>query len=397
MRRGLSLIMLIAAVAGGIPAASQDFNGSLTTSLGWYWASTELIGLPQSFVGKLGGTIGDPEAPAAQYAARLKVDYDPATAASSLELGEAWIKLFAGPFDLSLGNQVVAWGSTDVFTPSDVANPKDLSLPVDPVKIPVPLARLVYNGSSFSIDLVAQPFWVAAGLPAARWLPENPLSFITPTGPDAVGMTWANMGYGGRMQASLGVLQGLDLGITAYHGRSSTMTTTVTYVGPVPTAVTLSYDPFTLLALDATLAPGGSLILRTEWGYKTLRDTSLLEPVAAAASLQGVTGLEFRLGQVQLIGEYVLDWAKDPQGAGDTSDHSLVAIVSWEGGGRASLKAAGIYKFDGGGTIVPQFSYTLADGLKLELGLYCFFGASDSTYGAWKDNSLGKLSLSYSF
>lgn len=394
MRRGLFFLTLATIIALGSPVAAQDFNGSLATALGWYWGSAELIALPQSFVAKLGGTIGDPDAPAAQYSAKLKVDYDPGTAAAGLGLGEAWIKLFAGPFDLSFGNQAVAWGSTDVFTPSDVANPKDLSLPVDPVKIPVPLARLVLNGSSFSVDLIAQPFWVAGINPGSRWVAAPP---FTPTGPAAVETTWANVGYGGRIQASLGLLQGLDLGLTAYHGRSPTPTATLTYTGPFPTGITLSYDPFTLLGLDATLAPGGSLILRTEWGYKTLRDTSLLEPEAAAASLQGVSALEFRLGQVQLIGEYVLDWAKDPQGAGDTIDQSIVAIVSWEGGGRASLKAAGIYKFDGGGTIAPQFSYTLADGLKLDCGLYFFFGASDSTYGAWKDNSLGKLSISYSF
>lgn len=394
MRRAWTLIVVMIMVGGALPGAAQDFGGSLETRLGWYWGSPDLISLPSSFVAKLGGKIGDPEAPAAQYAARLRVDYDPATAAASLDLGEAWIKVFAGPFDLSLGKQVVAWGSTDVFTPSDVANPKDLGLPVDPVKIPVPLARLVYNGNSFSVDLVAQPFWVASINPGSRWVTVPALP-VTP--PAAVETTWENMGYGGRIQASLGLLQGLDLGLTAYHGLSSTTTATLTYTGPFPTGITLSYDPFTLLAFDATFALGGSFIVRTEWGYKTLNDTNPLEPAAGAASLQGVSGLEFRLGQVQLIGEYVLDWAKDPKGAGDSLDHTVVGIVSWEGGGRLSLKAAGIYKFDGGGTIVPQLSYTLADGLKLDCGLCFFLGSSASTYGAWKDNSLGKLSLSYAF
>jgi hypothetical protein len=394
MKRVWLSVLFVILFGWGLPLAAQEFNGSLETRLGWYWSAPDLISLPQSFVAKVSGTIGDPDQPAAQYAARLKVDYDPATASASLALGEAWLKLIAGPFDLSFGNQVLAWGSTDVFTPSDVVNPRDLGLPVDPVKIPVTLARLVYNGSVLSIDLVAQPFWVASVIPGSRWtvVPALP---VTP--PPPMGLTWANMAYGGRLQASLGLLQGLDLGLTAYHGRSPTTTATILFTGPIPTGLALTYDPFTLLAFDATLAPGGSLVLRTEWGYKTLRDSNPFEPEAAAASLQGVSGLEFRLGQVQVIAEHVLDWAKDPAGAGDTLEHSVVAILSWEGGGRASLKAAAIYKFDGGGTIVPQFSYTLADGLKLDCGLYFFFGATDSTYGAWKDNSLGKVSLSYSF
>jgi hypothetical protein len=387
-------IMFVTILGGGLSLAAQDFGGSLESRLGWYWSSPDLIALPQSFAAKVSGTIGDPELPSAQYSARLRVDYDPAAAAASLELGEAWLKLIAGPFDLFVGNQVVAWGSTDVFTPGDVVNPQDLGLPVDPVKMPVPLARLVYNGRSLSIDLVAQPFWVASIMPGSRWttVPSLP---VTP--PPAVELAWENMAFGGRIQASLGLLQGLDLGLTAYHGRSPTTTATITYTGPVPTGISLSYDPYTMLAVDATFAPGGSLILRTEWGYKTLRGTNPLEPVAGAASLQGVSALEFRLGQVQVIGEYVLDWAKDPDGAGDSLEHSVVAILSWEGGGRASLKAATIYKSDGGGTVVPQFSYTIADGLKFDCGLYLFFGALDSTYGAWKDNSLGKLSLTYSF
>jgi hypothetical protein len=397
MKRAGIILALSTILAGGAALGAQSFGGSLETRLGWYWAAPDLLPLSQVFEGKAEGKVGDPDLPAAQYSATIKAAYDPTTAATSLELGEAWIKLFAGPLDISLGNQVVAWSVSDAFTPSDVANPLDLSLPVDREKMPMPMGRLVYNGSSFTVDLVAQPYWVAAVLPGEKWQPANPLSALPVTN-NVPEFAWDDVAYGGHLKASLGLLQGLDLGLTFYRARLSTPRASVVLDGTyTPIGIDLDYDRFTLVGTDAVLAPGGGLLLKTEWGYTTLRDSSLLKPEAGAASLEGVSGFEYNIGGVQLIGEYVLDWAKGSATAADTIDHSLVLIGSTDLGSRANLKVAGIYKSDGSGTLAPQCSYTLADGLQLKGETFIFFGTSDSTYGAWKDNSFGRLSLKYSF
>ncbi|MEI6874564.1 MAG: hypothetical protein WCL50_05465, partial [Spirochaetota bacterium] len=194
------------------------------------------------------------------------------------------------------------------------------------------------------------------------------------------------------------ILQGLDVGLTAYRGRSYTPTSTVNFTGPYPSSVTLSYDRLTLLGADLVLAPAGSLLLKTEWGYRTVRDSSLIEPEAGAASLQGVSGFEYRLFGVQIIGEHVLDWTKGSSAEGDTLRHSAVGIVTAEIGERTTVKAAAIHEFkDQSGMVAPQVTYTIADGLQLNCALFFFYGKQGSTYGAWKDNSLGRLSLKYAF
>jgi len=389
----LSFIVIMISALGGFLAA-QDFSGSIEARLGWYWGSKELAPLAQVFSGAVAGKVGEADQPAAQYEAGLEVSYDPATALSTPELGEAWVKFFAGPFDISVGNQVVAWGGSDVFVPSDAVNPVDLSLPVDPAKMPVPMGRLVYNGDFLTLDLVAQPYWISPRLPGAPW--AQPLQISTEFA--AVDPSWDNVSYGGHLKASLGLLQGLDIGLTAYRGRDYRPTATVILDASYnPVSITLSYDRLTLLAADLVFAPGGGLLLKTEWGYRTLRDSSLLEPEAGAAKVQGVSGFEYRLGGVQLIGEHVLDWAKGGAAGGDSVKQSLVGIASLDLGSRTNLKVAAIYDLDGDGMVGPQASYTLADGLKLEGSAFLFFGASDTTYGAWKDNSLGRFSLKYSF
>jgi hypothetical protein len=259
--------------------------------------------------------------------------------------------------------------------------------------MPVPLGRLVFNGSRFSIDLVAQPFWVAPSLPTVPWVAASPL----PVAVEAIGPSWENLAYGGHLKASLDILQGLDLGLTAYRGRSYSPSSTIDYTGSSGPSILLSFDRLTLVGADLVLAPGAGLLLKTEWGYRTLRDSSLIKPEPGAASLQGVSGLEYSLGGVQFIGEFVLDWAKGSVVTGDSLDHSLVLIATTTAGSRLSLKLAGIYKSDRSGMIAPQLSYTLADGLQFDCGIFWFLGTSDSTYGAWADNSLGRASLTYSF
>lgn len=52
------------------------------------------------------------------------------------EPGKTYAKLFLDDFDLGVGNQIVAWGSTDGFNPVDVINPRDLSFPFASEKRP---------------------------------------------------------------------------------------------------------------------------------------------------------------------------------------------------------------------------------------------------------------------
>jgi len=391
----LALAAMVSAVAG---AAAQEFSGSVEARAGFYFDDADLEPRTQELEGRVDGKIGDADMPRAQYSARLAVEYDPASGETSVELGEAWIKLFEGPFDICLGNQIVAWSVSDVFYPSDVVNPWDLSVPIDRKKMSVPLARIILNGDAFSIDLVAQPYWIAGKMPASRWLSAEQASLASlahdETLDEVPDFSWDNVAVGCHAKATIDLLQGLDLGATFYRGRSSSPTGVgFVYTGPYPTGYYYVYDRATLFGADLTLAPGGDFLLKTEWAYTTLGDASLISPGAGEASAQGVAAIEYTLGTAQIVGEYVFDWEKGS--AEDTVSHSVVGAFSWESGSRASVKVAGAYDFaDGGsGMVSPQASYTLADGLSASCELFFFFGDSETEYGAYSDNDLGRISL----
>jgi hypothetical protein len=404
MKRAAIAAALAAFLCAALGAA--DFGGYVETRAGWYWGSSELVSpMYQLLEGGVSGKVGDAEAPRAQYLAKVDLEYDPtagdSTTAATLRLGEAWIKIFEGPLDLSFGNQIVAWSISDGYWPSDVVNPWDYSLPMDPQRIPVPLGRVVLNGANYSIDLVAQPFWTESILPNPRWMPpsESALAALPhDTSLDAKpDFSWDSVGYGGHLKASFELLQGLDLGATYYRGKSSAPTGPgFTYSGMYPSGYYYLFDRSTLVGADLTLSPGGGILLKSEWGYTTLGDTDLLAPEDGKASAQGVSGFEYTIGTAQLEGEYVLDWTK---GATEAFAHEAIGILTWSIDDRTEAKLAADYEFSGKGGFMlsPQGSYTIADGLKAGVEAYFFFGDKATIFGSYSGNDLATLSLKYSF
>lgn len=398
----------IAGVAFCALALSQglgavEVSGSIQTGIGMYWNSTDIVAPQyQTLEGKVSGKVGSEDAPTAQYLGSVDFKYDPAAATTRLELGETWIKLFAGPFDLSFGNEIVSWSVSDAVWPSDVVNPYDLSLPVDPEKVASPMARAEVSVGPLSLDVVAQPFWVGSTLPGARWLPadESALASLAhnSSADETPAFSWENTGLGGHAKLSLDFLQGLDFGLTCHRGYSPTPTgIALAYSGYYPTGYHYVYDRSTYLGADLSLSPGAGFLLKTEWGYTNLDDNDVFAPVAGKTSLEGVGGVEYTVGTIQLEAEYVFDWAKGSPD--DTYRHRAVGILTWSVDDRADLKLAGIYDFSDSGSFVAsaQGSYRLADGLSLTGAVYAFFGADDTSYGSYADNSQGRVGLKYSF
>ena len=66
-----------------------------------------------------------------------------------LSLKEAWFSLYAGDFDLVLGQQIVTWGQADGNNPTDNVNPRYVgtrdATTTDEKKIPVPMVNVTWN------------------------------------------------------------------------------------------------------------------------------------------------------------------------------------------------------------------------------------------------------------
>ena len=392
---------------------AQTFSGSLKSDLGSYFNSGDILSfsqdVPQEFEGKVEGKVGNPDAPDAQYSAAIRVSFNPTTATTVVSLREAWLKAFLGPVDLSIGNQIVAWGSTDIFTPVDVVNAQDYTLPLSPEKMPELMARAILNGNRFSIDLVFVPFWNGDTLPGPRWfgsalpLPPGVSLSIVQTPPAA---TWDNVQFGGRFQASLDWLQGVDVGLTCYRGLNTLPANSFSFGGANSQTVTLTptatpgqftavYNRYTLVGVDGDVALGSGLLLRTELGYKAFNDTSFFSPAAGSGAAEWAVAGEYTFLGIRTIGEFVLDWTKGTPD--DTYAETFVLIASTDIGSRFSLKALGGWNLDGSGFVSPQVSYIIADGLQAELKVFFFLGDVSTTFGQFRDNNYGEVTMKFAF
>lgn len=404
------LIICASVLAASLGA--QGFSGSVGSGARFWFGSSDIPVLPQTFDGLLKGPIGDPEAPSGQYQVELRVSHDPVGAGTTLDLGRSWIKAYFGPLDLTAGSQVVAWGSTDVFNPVDIVNPLDLSFPADQEGIPLPMARAQLALGAFSLDLVALPWWRATVLPAGLWarspgLPtfsnpalagKAPVITYLPVEPAA---SWENTRFAGRLALTFDLSQGLDLGLSYYRGFATTPSPSFALGTPgatsFPVTVSLNYYRLDQAGLDFAWALDGGLLVKGEAAYRVLDETNWFDPAPSRASAEGVGGLEYTILGVKTVGEYVADWTRGASGEDDLLAQTLVLALNAEPDSRLSLKAVGAYDLEGSGLVSGQATYTLADGLKAGLRLFGFFGDPGTRYGDWSGNGFGDLTLTYSF
>lgn len=79
-------------------------------------------------------------------------------------LMEGFLGFYSRYLDFRIGQQRVAWGVADIFSPNDVVNARDLRDPLlaepEATRIPTPMARLSCYGGPLSLDLLFQPVFV---------------------------------------------------------------------------------------------------------------------------------------------------------------------------------------------------------------------------------------------
>ncbi len=411
MRRALFSAIMICLCVASPRVFAQTFSLSVKSDLGSYFDSRDILSfsqdVPQELEGKVEGKIGSPDTPDAQYKAVLRVSFDPATVTATPSLREAWVKAFLGPVDLTVGNQIVAWGLTDIFTPIDVVNPRNYRLPVAPDKTPEFMCRANVYGNGFSVDLVAVPFWNGDTLPGSRWLiqPPLPLGVTQTVVRDAPSATWNSAQFGGRFQASLDWQQGVDFGLTYYRGFNTTprnsfaidgaIEQTAVLTGPGQLTTTLLYDRYNLVGIDADAALNNGLMFRTELAYKSFKDTNWFDPAAGLATAEWVGAAEYTLLGVKTIGQFILDWTRES--SGDAWEKTILFIASTDLDSRSSIKGEGAWNLDGSGFLSPQFTYTIADGLQAEFKVYVFLGGGSTTFGQFSDNNFGEVTVKYAF
>lgn len=122
-------------------------------------------------------------------------DYDDATLDAYewlIQPRELMLAVALGPFDLTIGRQIVAWGEGEVISPLDVVNPRDDREPgltdLEDARLPVLATRLAYSvaAHTFELMVVHESFF---GLRSSPLGPFSPLSaLLAADGAEAAGL-----------------------------------------------------------------------------------------------------------------------------------------------------------------------------------------------------------------
>jgi len=407
MKRTLALLPL--ALALGM-AQTVGFSGKLATAFGLRFSDLSVPTQEVNFTLTASYKLDEAELSAELQASPFGV-----------RLGEAYARVALGPVDLAAGNLVVSTGRTDLFSPEDAFNPKNLARPLaDPgaLKVPVPAVHLTYYPDpegSLTVDLLYSPTFTPSTPPQGDWALPQPaipgVIEVSQTQPDRVAQ---NGVFGVRVTDSLDVLEGLDLGATLLR-------THTPFPGPKqlvyladkdtdanpqngPFRLVLGYDRETVLGADFALAfsipdVAEGLVLRGEAAYRLTPDTAGTDPYTQNPSLDGVLELEYTWPDgptTQLL--YNLAWKKADAPAPDTLTHRVALLARYDVDERTHLEGAWVQNLsDGSGMLAPRVRYTLADGVEAKASLAFFYGKDGSEFGVWRANSELDLGLDFSF
>jgi hypothetical protein len=262
-----------ATVAGAITAwdvfrldsDTPSENPSATLDLRLDSTYGEHLHLFTSLSGGYDGKVGDPD--------RDLPFYDPEQIYQDrdffLDFPEAYVDVYAGPFELRLGRQKFSWGQLDDLQPTDHFDPEDLTefyfRPELERKIGVPAVRLAGYRGPWTLELAWSPVFSAYRFPARedRWFPpllEVPGRVATPLGtvpvrtryPDVdapphtlassdAGMRVTRFLRGAEMSGSL--FHGWDKSATFSAGGTATLRPTGIPTAPVAPRVDLDVVP----------------------------------------------------------------------------------------------------------------------------------------------------------
>ena len=360
----------------------------------------------------------------AGFSLKLKAETETAALVAELEggpaglgLGEAYARLYLGPVDLTAGRIVVSTGRTDLFSPLDAFNPKNLARPLaepEDQKVPLEGVSLVYypEDTDAELELLYAPVFVPSTPPAGDWarpfsLPPGVVKVETAR-PDP---KLENGVFGLRASTSLALLDGLDLGATLLYtytpfpglkalldANNPSQPCLDPNAGPC--VAVLGYDRLALLGGDLALAfqvPGveGGFVARAEAAYGRTADTGGTDPFVQDSYLEGVLELEhtFPDGPTVLL----LYQTRYAAASGFTAHH-LAVTARHEASEDLTLEGAWVHNLtDGSGALLPRLRYQLAGGVSAALRLAVFYGGANTEFGAWRE--LGELGaeLRYAF
>jgi hypothetical protein len=243
-----------------------------------------------------------------------------------IDAREAYANLYAGPFDLRLGQQIIVWGRADALNPTNNLTPVDFRIrsPLeDDIRLGNVGARAFLRLGLARLEGVWMPTYLATELPPVG-LP--PLVVFGPPvfpGPDLRNGLIAGRAHLelAAFEASVSYLRGYAPlpGLTLSDLRFDTL-------NPAVIVARTAYQQ-QVVGLDFSTALGEVATIRGEAAYRRPYDYQQ-RPYAARPDLQYALGADHNFGSfsviAQYLGRYVFDWRKEP---GTTRASELAGIL----------------------------------------------------------------------
>ena len=344
-------------------------------------------------------------------------------------IDELSVTSFFGAGRLTAGLTRIEWGSGDGLHAIDVLNPIDQTNgPVADYlssrRAEAMLDLNLYLGSSGNLELVYKPFFHPTEVAmSGRWMVVDPatipgFSSITPV--DVRTLMYSQ--GAARLSGSLGPA---DLGVMYYYGfmPEPGYEFTTTFLGGDPmdpanylTTAELVYTRAQLFGGDVAAALG-PFTVRAEAGYWLSEDTDGTAPERYNSRLVYLGGFDVSIPgttafvSAQVQGSWTVN-ATDLDATDvdrfrlyedfDTSHLIVAAVEAPFARDTMNIRIAGMYAPEAGGFIVmPEYSWTIADGVELSLSGKVIggkeLGSANSPYYAWRDNDSVSVSVSYQF
>jgi hypothetical protein len=291
---------------------------------------------------------------------------------------------------LRAGKQIFDWSVTDTVSPSDNISPRDLSDPLEWERLGAPAVDLRLGRDSF-VEVVYLPLFTSSRLPTGRWAPVLPPN-VTLGEAETDRSDW-------QAAARMGtVLEGCDIGLSAYKGKSYSPGFEVRQEGSQVKAIPVFQDEAVYSLSGAKEIAGYTM--RVEIGY--------FDQDGADDFVQYVVGLDREWGQVfnprdafYILVQYaneILVQSDEANPGGNLDfrrifDNALLYTVRYSFSEHVMVKVRGSRGFSKGDSFLEPSLGWQQGAWELNAGLDLLSGPPETFFGGYSHNDRGFLRL----
>ena len=328
---------------------------------------------------------------------------------SEIDLREAYVNAYVGPFDFRIGHQIVVWGRADGWNPTDNITPRNMlirSPDEDDRRLANFLIRSYYNLHSVRLEAIWIPVYSPSYIPTDI-VPFPPGIFLDE--PDYPDTRLKNSAFALRLNLEL---PSIDGSISYFNGHNPMpgIRAEVPEVIVPNLALNVFHKSYRMhtVGADFSTVVAGSWGLRGEVAYRRPYEDYKKFIHIPNPDLQYVVGLDKEIVKnfnliFQYIGRYVFNFEElvKPTNPADFPSyeialknrlisfqqyevsHSLSCRAAWElMNDLLSIEAFGLVNFTSNETLFrPKMTYDIADALTFALGAELYSGPDDTLFG----------------